>query len=76
MRSVAGKVSNAWEGGATSKTSLLCGADPWPALPKSEKSFSTIVVASDGVQPNIRRCHASELVKVRTAWGTRYPNGS
>ena len=33
MRSLAGNVSNAWDSGATSKTSLLCGAEYVTALP-------------------------------------------
>ena len=71
MRSVAGKVSNAWDIGAISKISLLRGAEDWNALPVSAKSCSRTVVGSEGTQPNIRRCHASELVNVRIACGTR-----
>ena len=61
-RSVAGKVSNACDSGAMSKTSLLRGAEVCAALPKSERSFRTTVVGSDGTQPKVRRCHASEFV--------------
>jgi len=70
-RSVAGKVSKACDSGAMSKTSRLWGAEFCAALPKSARSFRTTVVGSDGVQPKVRRCHASELVYVRTACGTR-----
>ena len=30
-----------------------------------------MVTGSEGVQPKVRRCHSSEFVNVRTAWGAR-----
>jgi hypothetical protein len=50
-----------------SMNSVFCGAAQVAAPPMSEKSFSRTVVASEGTQPNIRRCHASAFVKVRSA---------
>ncbi len=72
MRSAAEFVSNAWERRGDVEASRCCAAQPRRRRCRSRRSPSADTpVRWDGIQPNIRRCHASELVNVRTACGTR-----
>ena len=69
MRSPAGLVSNARESGATSKISVPLRGGERVRVAVVGEVLEQTVVRSEGIQPNIRRCHSRALVNVRIASG-------